>query len=610
MEKNIENIESEMLSVVMNNMKKLYSIWDQIGLSQEKKNNRCEKAWEYITQLSEDIYNEENATYNSLLLRIKDLWQEVSELSKQLLVPCDEEIQGLLLEKEEILRKKWNDLRQQKEERIKKYQELHAVQLKFCQLIGWKPLELCSKSTVPSLNDISKIEQYVSTLKTERNVRFQRLCSAKRELTTILEVTEIQPETPLEKKIFCCSENDIFLSDESLKSLEEVVKKVKSKQADMEKEKMTLLKKLSDLWGRLEISESEKNDFLAEHNDYKASTLQSIKEEIDRCEEVKRKNLKTYICNLREELKSLWKTCFTSDEKKKNFTFFELDDFSEESLQAHESEVEKWRIFSAKIESIRKKIEKRDKLWDLLIVLENKERDPNRYQNRRGNLLKEEREKKKLAKDLPALENEIFLAIQKFENENETKFLYHGENYQASVEKQRQERKIEKENEKALRWKKRMLQVENEATLGTPSVKRTLCSVPRSAPSKLLKSSIGVAVYRTPLVPTTRNSPRTVGKKSTKVRLTSVKNCLNFCDQKEVFKETEDNIPLPASEDMTTFSAFRASLNKTSRHQCRSSILTSRKIVGTRISVSNRNKQRNINKSSRKSIRESVLEKS
>ncbi|XP_054707689.1 protein regulator of cytokinesis 1-like [Uloborus diversus] len=618
MDESVKSIEDESILKLKRTMNNLYSIWDLIGMKEEKKAIRCKTAWQHVLELSQDIFNEDNTTYNSLLLRVKVFSEEISQLSKQLSVPCGEEVEGTLLVKEEILRKKVNDLKEMKDVRMKKFQELRNVELKYCRILDWSALEITSKTGVPSERDILELEEYVSVLQKERNLRFQRLCTAKRELTTILEITEIQPELPLEKKILSSSEDTITLTNETFEVLDEVLKKVRSRKADLENQRKMLLKKLNDLWERLQIPENERKLFLSKHQDYKVSTLKSIEDEIQNCEELKRQNLKKYICNLREELSSLWKDCFASDEEKENFHLFKSEEFTEENLKAHEIEVEKWRKFYEKIENIRKKIEKRNQLWDLLTVFENKANDPNRFKNRRGNLLKEEKDRKKLGEDLPALENEIFIDIENFEAENGISFLYHGENYRETVLKQWEERRMQKENEKIMRHKKRMLQVESEATLGTPSLKRTLCATPRNTPSKLFKSSSSVAMCRTPLLSATKNSPRITGKKSV-TKLSSVKNCLLYgTQQRAVLKEKSQNNVVSGSKDDTTYSLFASTVDKSSRYLFRSSVLTSKKTVGTRISNgnkkkrisnSNKNKQRSTNKSLRRSTRNNVSAK-
>ncbi|XP_054706236.1 protein regulator of cytokinesis 1-like [Uloborus diversus] len=611
MEETLESIEEEKILKLRKELKKLYSVWNEIGIENERKVKRCKTAWGHLIGLLQQMLKEENYFYNILSVRVKELREEISELSKQLEVPCDNENEGTLLVMEEILKKKLSNLKEIKEERMKKFRELRDSELKYCKILDWSAFEISSKTGIPSERDISEMEQYVSALQTERNVRFQRLCTAKRELTTILEETEIQPETSFEREILSSNEDNISLANKTLQTLDDVVKKVRSRKSELEGERESLLKQLGNVWDGLYISEGERNKFLSKHKDHKVSTLQSIKDEIERYEEVKRQKLKKSICDLRELLLSLWKDCFASVEGKENFSLFKSDEFTEESLQAHEAEVEKWQVLYTKIGKLRTKIEKRNELWDLLIEFENKAKDPNRYKNRKGNLLNEEKERKKLGEDLPALENEIFLDIENFEAENGTTFLYHGENYRTAVMKQWEDRNLEKENKKIMRHKERMLQAEHEVTFGTPIVKRTLCTTPRSArcitpkssSSKFLKSSLGVAVYRTPLASTSRGSPCATAKRSINTKPSSAKKCLLYSTPpRALLKDTAQAIIQSSTNDETTYSVFASALDKSSR-RLNSSVLSCKKVVGTRISSDDKCKQKSISKSLRKSTK-------
>ena len=57
-------------------------------------------------------------------------------------------------------------------------------------------------------------------------------------------------------------------------------------------------------------------------------------------------------------------------------------------------------------------VEKWNRLFVKLLEMEAKANDPNRYNNRGGGLLQEEKERKKIVRQLPRIEEELFAAIE------------------------------------------------------------------------------------------------------------------------------------------------------------------------------------------------------
>lgn len=596
----LEEIEDDNVKKIKDMLKPLYDIWNKIGVDEEQKKNRANLVWGYVTDLVKDIVSEEEVFYEDIKERIKNYEKKIAELTSELSVPKSEGVTGTLILVEEKLRQELDRLSKLKHKRCKEFHDLHALELKYCKMLGMPPLNLSSTAGVPSESDLYELGQHVNMLKTEKEHRYKKFHSLRKELTTILETTELTPETPLEKEMLYNKDDYLSLSNETFKRLEEIVSKTRSKKEDLEKEKNVLMDKLTTLWDRLNIDKTERQIFLSKYNDCRLSHLNAIKQEIARCEEIKRQNLKKYIDVLKEELVMLWEKCFISDSEKQ-FSYFNVQEVNEEVLEAYDSEVAKWRQYFKDTEDIISKIHERNKLWDLMIVFENKAADPNRFVNRGGNLLKEERERKKLQKDLPALENQIFSDIEMYEEKCGKPFLYLGMDFRNFVTKQWDDRLAQKENEKLMRQKLRTKQMADEMTLGTTRNKRQLCATPKSAPSKLFKSTVGVPLYRTPNGLPSRPVPCTIAKMKSNNRPTLKSNLSK--NIKNILKEnnTKNNPSGSGLLNDTSYTDFAAKLDRSSRNIHRSSVLSSRKVVGTRISTSF--KKNSKNKSTRKSIK-------
>lgn len=600
----LQKREAENFSKVQAVLHRLYNIWNNVGVDDDQKVNRADQVWGYIFNLLQDIEEEENGLYEDIKERIRNYEKKISDLLKELHLPSVEEVTGTLIIREEILRQKLDELLKLKHKRLKEFQELHSLELKYCKMLGVPGISLSSTTGVPSEKDIHELEVHVKMLETEKVNRQQKFYRLKKELTTILEITELTPETPLEKEILTNDEDTLSLSTETFKLLEQIVTKTKSKRADLEKEKTELMEKLTVLWDILKVDKKERDLFLSKHTDCRVSSLNAIKEEFTRCENIKRQNLSKYVDALKEELISLWSKCFISPSETM-MPYVNEEEMNQSLLETFDNEVTKWRKYYKDTEHIIQKIQKRQELWQQMIIFENKAADPSRFKNRGGGLLQEEKQRKLLQKQLPELEQQILADIKIFEDKTGKQFLYFGEKFAGYMEKQWKEREIQKENEKLTRQKMRSKQIVNERTVGPSTLKRPFSgATPKSAPSKLLKSSVGVPIYRTPNYSVMRQAPSTIAR----LRNSTQKNCPTKPVARNILKEKNNNVLAATGQnnreslDSTTYTEFAAKLERSSRIVHRSSVLSSRKIVGTRIST-DKNKRKSGNKSTQKSFR-------
>lgn len=87
-------------------------------------------------------------------------------------------------------------------------------------------------------------------------------------------------------------------------------------------------------------------------------------------------------------------------------------------------------------------LSKRQTLWEKLNALESKSNDANRYNNRGGKLLQEEKERKKIASQLPKVEEELLLLAKEYEIKTGKVFTAYGEDIEILIKNKHLERKI------------------------------------------------------------------------------------------------------------------------------------------------------------------------
>ncbi|XP_042895209.1 protein regulator of cytokinesis 1 [Parasteatoda tepidariorum] len=542
----LEDIQSKAVKQIICEMKEIYEIWNEIGLNTFQKEERVKTAWDHIHALVRDIKNEEICICEEIKGNVRCLTEKVSELSQTLSVEATP-VAGLTyyqrLEKLQQDYDRFNDL---KEQRMKDVKNLRIIEQSYCKLLDVEEYKFSSNTNIPSEADLKELQQHINMLIDEHNKRYEMYCQAKQQLSTILEETDGTPYGTLEKHI-CSEKEPISLSKTTFQEIEEIIARAKKRKEELESKKKILTDRLKLLWNRLNIDNDIKIEFMSNHVNCKASTLAAIKSEINKYEEMKNQNLILYIGSARKELTELWDKCGASNSEKNMFDPYFSEDVTEGVLIIHEEEIERWKKYYEEVCHILEKIEKRNKLWELLKAQDNKVNDPNRFKNRGGNLLKEERERNKLLRTLPTLEQEINEDIEKYEAEKRRKFFYLGEDYRIVIINQWGQRMSCKEN----------LKQENHLT----PAKRFPFNTPKKSPAPRF------AIYRSGLTP----------KSNSKVKRAVQKRELDVL--KEVGSKLNEN---PTCSNATTYPDFELDLNNAARKSLRSSAIASKKIGGTR----------------------------
>ncbi|KAF2111470.1 microtubule associated protein-domain-containing protein [Lophiotrema nucula] len=214
---------------------------------------------------------------------------------------------------------------------------------------------------------------------------------------------------------------------------ERLVEEKRSRERRLEQ----LSKTIEDLWDRLGIEPPERKQFLTSNRGVGLRTINEYEDELARLNELKRQNLHLFVEEARCKLQELWDTLFFSEEEMLDFTPAFSDVCSDALLSAHESEIARLEALKEqrlptieKIARHRDLLKERDELAQSsqdasrLMARGNKgeRRDP-------GKLLREEKMRKRIAKELPKVEAELKKVLEKWEDEYGRPFLVLGERY-------------------------------------------------------------------------------------------------------------------------------------------------------------------------------------
>ncbi|KAF2189067.1 hypothetical protein K469DRAFT_684323 [Zopfia rhizophila CBS 207.26] len=194
---------------------------------------------------------------------------------------------------------------------------------------------------------------------------------------------------------------------------------------------------IEDLWERLGVEQHERKQFLVSNRGCGLRTINEFEDELARLNELKRQNLHLFVEEARCKLQELWDSLYFSEEEMLEFTPAFSDVCSDALLSAHEAEIARLEALKEhrlptlqKIDRHRELVKERDDLQassqdaSRLMARGNKgeRRDP-------GKLLREEKMRKRIAKELPKVEAELKKVLEKWEDEYGRPFLVLGERY-------------------------------------------------------------------------------------------------------------------------------------------------------------------------------------
>lgn len=204
-----------------------------------------------------------------------------------------------------------------------------------------------------------------------------------------------------------------------------------------EKRLAEVKKNIETLWDRLGIEQADRKAFLAANRGCGLRAINEFEDELARLNELKRQNLHLFVEDARVRLQELWDMLYFSEEEMLDFTPAFSDVYSDALLSAHEAEIERLITLKEQRAPILAAVEKYKSLLAdkealsasaadasrlLLKPQKGEKRDP-------GKLLREEKMRKRIAKELPKVTAELAKTLQRYEDEYGRPFLIHGERF-------------------------------------------------------------------------------------------------------------------------------------------------------------------------------------
>ncbi|KAM4573381.1 protein regulator of cytokinesis 1-like [Odontesthes bonariensis] len=577
---------------------RLQDIWEEIGIPEEQRLQRTNEVHKHIKIMLDLMIAEEEELKKRLLTSIDSCRNELINLCSELQLPPFEEEDGCsMLQMEKNSRTRLEVMREHKKQRMEELKGLVVKDRKLCDIMCTTTFCI-DQSAVPSLKQLETYHAYLDDLTKEKERRRDEFVSIKKEIIVCMDDLEHSPETSFEMEVMCEDEEAFCLSNDNIATLKLLLSQLQERQVEKDLLCSGFRTKIQELWERLQIPQEDR-EALSEHMvESKKKNIEALQAEVQRLEVLKMQSLKSFIEAIRAEMVLLWKRCFYSYEQQHAFLPYHDDVFTEELLNLHEAEVVNLKNYYEDHKELFEGVTKWQENWTLYLELDRRANDPSRFNNRGGNLLKEEKQRADLQKSLPKLEKSLRAQIDAWEQEHCKEFLVSGQKFLVYVQQQWEQHHAEKEKEKLERQLKKTKQTQEDMLYGTaartPSKRRLAATLTpakvrkfngtSTTPNSFLSSGFGGTMYQSsmqkpPLSASKGTGLRTPGQGRTPRALDRNKENLSHLN-----RNTPCSTPRPQDPQDQTFtfnsiagsySEFTRELTKASKATVKSGLLNS-----------------------------------
>ncbi|KAH8279037.1 hypothetical protein KR044_009230, partial [Drosophila immigrans] len=375
-----------------------------------------------------DLLSESDEKEKCMLESIGALKAEAAEITRLLHKGVDvgekpEEMS--LVVWEQTLDKSIEALREELRARRDEICELLLQQEELCEELGEQPLPLLA-DPLPKAEEIGAFGQHLERLRAERTRRMEELFQLRTQIKADMKVLELYPH-PADERLL--SQANQCLTPTMLEKLRVMRAEMGAQVVELQERIDEMRQKIEVLWERLqEEDEVAMRRVRNASSEYNQRTYEMLRAELERCQKLRKQHMKTFIEQVRVEISKWWDLTLKSEQERKRFSNYHNDWYNEDLLELHELELDDLKGFYNGNKEIFELFASRADLWARMEALEAKANEPNRFNNRGGQLLKEERERKAISSKLPKIELQITELVQAYELRTRSPFLVHGEN--------------------------------------------------------------------------------------------------------------------------------------------------------------------------------------
>ncbi|XP_050080243.1 protein regulator of cytokinesis 1-like [Anopheles maculipalpis] len=472
-----QKIHSQLRNICTVGFNRMHVLWSEM-FERNICLDYCERLPDHMMSFFEEVYEESFQRKQRFVEEIAQLKQEALNLQRLLgeqtpCLPPGTETKPLL-EQRSTLDASLEKMRQALSKRHEIIDEYMLEMETLCEELSEEP-KILSKDPLPTEHELTEFRSFLDHLMAEKMQRLDEIANLRRETKRLMGYLETVPLTDEQQRLlnarkFPPTRANMY----GLRMLhEDTVAQYESLKQHID----DVRRKLERLWQCLETDPAVVRKF-GKLTSYTQTTFDRLFAEHDRCETLRRENMKAFVERTRFEITEWWERCMKSADERARFSTFHSEEFNDDTLKLHELELASLKEFYHENEPIFQMVHQRQEMWDRMLALENKSNDPTRYNNRGGKLLDEEKERRRISCQLPKIEAKLLEACQRYEEENGRKFTVYGTPVQDVIEQQWKQREESKHQISSARKKANGL-------LGISTVGRT----PGRGGESMIKSS-------------------------------------------------------------------------------------------------------------------------
>ncbi|GAN09313.1 microtubule associated protein [Mucor ambiguus] len=439
-----------LLDSIQQEFKRLNTIQDEIGLQTEDKDASNTNFFDavikfanekvnQVEQRKQHIIDEAEATQTSILSYKKLMGEFASDRavldpSKSLQANLDD-----LLEELTVVKEKYQERLVVVEEQYLQLKEFKQAMGDFVDTSMLKDSKIDVSSTAVEAIDkeITRCEVEYMRRKEIVDDGVERICSlltqlglqAERDRDRIIELFQIEND-PNEKMHLC----NMLVSDDFMGYIAKRTQELEEQKQQVESRKEEIIVSLKHLWNRLHIDQQECQVFLMANRGLTTKDLDKFEAELARLNALKQERIGDFLQTAKEELVSLWDKLYYTDKQRAQFQpDICQDHVTDVVLEAYENEISRLQLELEDSRYILELIEKHMKLKKEVEEFEATTSDPNRLFGKGnrdpGRLLREERFRKRISRELPKVVKELEGALLEYEALKSRPFLVYGKSY-------------------------------------------------------------------------------------------------------------------------------------------------------------------------------------
>ncbi|XP_067279637.1 protein regulator of cytokinesis 1 [Pseudorasbora parva] len=480
-----EALAFSLVTEINHAMAKLVDIWDSIGIMEDQRVERMQTVKKHIDGLLHSMITEEEALRHRIRTDIITFQKQLDTLCLELTMEpnkMDEDLTVLQIEK--MLRCRVEFLLKEKSERLRELSDLKKQDEELCVTLCATPYYIPSGS-VPSRKQLKELQEHVEKLSKEKESRVKVFSGLREDIRTLMDEMGHEPESSLERESICPDTEIFLLTHDNIKALKLLLSQLEMKKESLISARDKLKERATSLWNRLSCPEPE-GEVLRE------AALSTLSDDIRRwqgfvehLEELQMARLEEVVEKVRQELVVLWDKCMIGPEQREPFSVHFCDNhYTEELLALHDTELLKTKALYEAAQPILEDLEKWKRNWTLFQEFERKAADPSRFSNRGGSLLKESKDRAKVQKLLPKLEEELRGRVEEWEKNKGSFFLVQGQRIMDYISCQWEEHRLQKDKEK----NERMTKKAETSQFKTPTKRPLGATYTTPTPNKIKKT--------------------------------------------------------------------------------------------------------------------------